>query len=142
LREDEEVSGGKKDLPKKVDSTTVTSNQINLIDKKSNLAHSSTKNFDKDNSSSPVKSQLPGSAQGTKMGSETKMERFEEVRIVTKNGFVYRREVLCRTISGMRVPLITVTSKRGKGLLPIHKRKAIVVSSRVHPGESNASCVF
>jgi hypothetical protein len=65
----------------------------------------------------------------------------EDIKITTKN-FVYRREVLCLTLSGLSVPIITVTSKRGKGSIPMHKRQAVFITARVHPGESNSSFVF
>jgi murein tripeptide amidase MpaA len=63
------------------------------------------------------------------------------VSIVTKN-VIYKRQFLCTTISGLRVPVITVTSRRGKGLVPYSKRKAVLITARVHPGESNSSHVF
>jgi cytosolic carboxypeptidase protein 2/3 len=44
---------------------------------------------------------------------------------------------MCLTNSGLPVPILTVTSCR-----PKKKREGIVISSRVHPGETNSSFVF
>jgi murein tripeptide amidase MpaA len=49
--------------------------------------------------------------------------------------------MLCKTISGLPVPIITLTSRRNKGL-DYKKRSAICISARVHPGETNSNFVF
>jgi len=41
-------------------------------------------------------------------------------------------------LSGVEVPLLTITDFEDKEI-PVNKRKIIVVSARVHPGESNGS---
>lgn len=55
--------------------------------------------------------------------------------------FTYQRKLLCSTLSGLPVLEVEVsaTSQLGKKL---KQREAIVVTSRVHPGETNASFVF
>ena len=70
-----------------------------------------------------------------------------------------KEEVVCKTLSGVDVPLITVTSRlnsdpdeynlvkmeefedlESKVSMPMYKRKKfVVVVGRVHPGESNSS---
>jgi hypothetical protein len=52
-------------------------------------------------------------------------------------GRVRRRE-LCRTLAGNRCDLLTVTTFSGDAA-QMAARKGVVISARVHPGESNAS---
>lgn len=76
------------------------------------------------------------------------------------DGVYYYRELLCRSLEGRRVDLITVTSVDGiseereavlPGLFPDHAqprahtfvgKKVVVVTCRVHPGETPSSHVF
>ena len=58
-----------------------------------------------------------------------------------KDDIVYERFVLCDSILGLPVPLISITASPNKKH-PIKKRKVIVISSWIHPGESVASFVF
>lgn len=53
----------------------------------------------------------------------------------------YERRMLCRSVSGLPLPVITVTSKRNKGL-EYRKRQAICFTCRVHPGETNSNFVL
>ena len=50
----------------------------------------------------------------------------------------YKYEKLCNSLSGVEVPLLTITDFEDKKI-PVEKRKIIVISARVHPGESNGS---
>eukprot|EP00035_Acanthoeca_spectabilis_P015495 m.309963 g.309963 ORF g.309963 m.309963 type:complete len:1236 (+) comp16372_c1_seq2:240-3947(+) len=52
-----------------------------------------------------------------------------------------RRDLLCRTLGGNRCDLLTITSSTAadEQSHPVADRKYIVLTSRVHPGESNAS---
>ena len=57
------------------------------------------------------------------------------------------RQTLCTTLGGNRCDLLTVTDfgdldGSGEGALPLDERPYIVLSGRVHPGESNASWVM
>ena len=52
----------------------------------------------------------------------------------------FTRSELCRTVAGNRCDLLEITAPPSAGNLPAD-RKVIVVSGRVHPGESNASWV-
>ena len=63
---------------------------------------------------------------------------------LTRKAFVYERTLLCKTISGLPVPKISLTANRPDKvpLIMLSKRKAIFVTARVHPGETNASTVF
>ncbi|KAG0714549.1 Cytosolic carboxypeptidase 1 [Chionoecetes opilio] len=49
----------------------------------------------------------------------------------------YSNQVLCRTLNGNPVPLLTITSKDDK-----KDKEVIFFTGRVHPGESNASWVM
>ena len=69
-------------------------------------------------------------------------ENFTQVeRIIQTNEIYYERKLLCKTVSGLPVPYVTVTSRRNKGE-DFKKRKAICITSRVHPGETNSNFVF
>ena len=50
------------------------------------------------------------------------------------------RSTLCKTLAGNKVDLITITEKAPA--LEVAKRKGVVVTARVHPGESNSSFVM
>ncbi|XP_031548835.1 cytosolic carboxypeptidase 2-like isoform X2 [Actinia tenebrosa] len=46
-----------------------------------------------------------------------------------------RKEVLCKTLAGNNCYVLTITSSQ----VPDHKKSGVVISARVHPGETNAS---
>ena len=48
---------------------------------------------------------------------------------------------MCLTLSGLPVPIVTITASKSIGK-KFSKREAIILSSRVHPGETNSSFVF
>lgn len=50
----------------------------------------------------------------------------------------YRREELCRSVLGLPLWMITISREAAK----IKKRPVIVITSRVHSGETPASLVF
>jgi cytosolic carboxypeptidase protein 2/3 len=52
-----------------------------------------------------------------------------------------RRTTLCRTLAGNEVPLITVTAPI-KHAAELRRRPAVVLTGRVHPGESNGSYIM
>ncbi|XP_020296791.1 cytosolic carboxypeptidase 1-like isoform X2 [Pseudomyrmex gracilis] len=62
-------------------------------------------------------------------------------RQVSAASVYFRAETLCETLNGNENPVITITSPDSK-TNPIHNRKMIFLTSRVHPGESNASWVM
>lgn len=70
------------------------------------------------------------------MDSDDRKER----QITTRDIF-YERKMFAKTLSGLPVPIITMTSRRHKGL-DYKKRQGICVSARVHPGETNSNFVF
>lgn len=51
----------------------------------------------------------------------------------------YRKQTLCNTLGGVEVPIITITSCSPTNL---ENRSVIFLTSRVHPGETNASWVM
>ncbi|XP_063994671.1 cytosolic carboxypeptidase 1-like isoform X3 [Diachasmimorpha longicaudata] len=53
----------------------------------------------------------------------------------------FNADVLCDTINKNECPVLTITSPNSRGY-PINNRKIIFLTSRVHPGESNASWVM
>ena len=55
---------------------------------------------------------------------------------------VLRRSVLCTTLAGHRCDLLTITDFGAGGPEELAARPAVVVTARVHPGESNASWVM
>lgn len=50
----------------------------------------------------------------------------------------YKREELCRSVLGLPLWVITITRESNK----LKKKPAIVITSRVHSGETPASLVF
>ena len=60
---------------------------------------------------------------------------------IVRKGIVYERRLLCRTICGLPVPHIQVTSSVNS-MVEFKKRKTIFITARVHPGETNASTVY
>ena len=63
-----------------------------------------------------------------------------ERQIVTRD-IVYDRKFLGNSLGGLPIPVITLTSRRHKGL-ELRKRQGICISARVHPGETNSNFVF
>ena len=48
---------------------------------------------------------------------------------------------MCVTLSGLPVPILTVTGAKHLGK-KMSKREGVFLTSRVHPGETNSSFVF
>ena len=48
-----------------------------------------------------------------------------------------KRQTLCDTLAGNKCEILTITAKTNPETMP--KRKGIVITARVHPGESNGS---
>ncbi|XP_061679258.1 cytosolic carboxypeptidase 4 isoform X2 [Syngnathoides biaculeatus] len=67
-------------------------------------------------------------------------------RSVASSKVFFRQQIICPTLSGNSCPVVTITacppSKCDKDLHQLGKRPCIVLTSRVHPGESNASWVM
>ncbi|XP_029675008.1 cytosolic carboxypeptidase 1-like isoform X2 [Formica exsecta] len=62
-------------------------------------------------------------------------------RSVSAKNMYFRAETLCETLNGNENPVLTITSPDSQ-TNPIQNRKMIFLTSRVHPGESNASWVM
>lgn len=67
-----------------------------------------------------------------------------------RSNIYFRQQSLCKTLSGNDCPLLTITNfysstgnyQSEKQNIPIHERSYVILTSRVHPGESNASWVM
>jgi hypothetical protein len=59
------------------------------------------------------------------------------------SGGTMHRSILCYSLAGNPVPLLTITDFSDKcldeGAVPLDRRPVVVLSGRVHPGETNAS---
>jgi hypothetical protein len=53
-----------------------------------------------------------------------------------------KREVLCKTLAGNNCDLLTITEPGCKSSELVNKRLGVVITARVHPGESNASYIM
>ena len=69
----------------------------------------------------------------------TQLQQFLRARYMDKKS-ILRRKILCRTLAGNRCDMLTITSPVKE--LPGQKRPAIILSARVHPGESTSSWVL
>ncbi|XP_013979912.2 cytosolic carboxypeptidase 4 [Salmo salar] len=67
-------------------------------------------------------------------------------RSVDPRKLFFRQQSLCNTLAGNPCPLVTITacpsSKSWKDLHQLRNRPCVVLTARVHPGESNASWVM
>ncbi|XP_060889988.1 cytosolic carboxypeptidase 4 isoform X3 [Labrus mixtus] len=67
-------------------------------------------------------------------------------RCVDPSSVFFRQQVLCETLKGNSCPLVTITacpsSRSWRDLHQLRNRPCIVLTARVHPGESNASWVM
>ena len=74
-------------------------------------------------------------------GSAPEVEKKDFKLKIVRKGIVYERRLLCRTICGLPVPHIQVTSPTNN-MVDFKKRKTIFITARVHPGETSASTVY
>lgn len=64
----------------------------------------------------------------------------EEEFKIEKPKLIYRRNTLCKSLGGLPIYILTITSDKNSGL-PYNKRKGVVITSRVHPGETTCSYI-
>lgn len=72
--------------------------------------------------------------QNGKTGPSILHPRMRKIR----HGRILRRSILCHTLAGNAVPLLTITNFESSSI-SMSRRRYVVVSARVHPGETNAS---
>jgi len=65
-----------------------------------------------------------------------------ERKYLTAKDILYQRECYSRTTCGLPVYTILITSNSKDDIIPIEKRKAIIVSARIHAGETTGSYTF
>lgn len=66
----------------------------------------------------------------------------DDLAVISKTKLDYvTRNTLCRTIAGNKCEYLTITSRRSgePSFSQMPKKKGVVITGRVHPGESNAS---
>ncbi|EGD82556.1 hypothetical protein PTSG_03208 [Salpingoeca rosetta] len=68
-------------------------------------------------------------------------QHLEALETAARGRRFLRRQLLCRTLCENRCDLLTITSFDAKDLLscPLERRPYVVLTGRVHPGETNAS---
>lgn len=62
-----------------------------------------------------------------------------------RSSIYFRQQTLCKTLSGNDCPLLTITNLENLNehqTIPTNERTYVVLTARVHPGESNASWVM
>lgn len=64
------------------------------------------------------------------------VEDFKAPKKITTGGLVYKREILCYSVAGNPIYVLTITGKDGK-----KNKKGAILTARVHPGETVASFV-
>jgi hypothetical protein len=67
-------------------------------------------------------------------------DHLRSLQLNKSKSYVFRRSILSRTLAGNRCDLLTITEK-ASSLAELKQRKGIVVSARVHPGETVASWI-
>lgn len=65
----------------------------------------------------------------------------DDIQAIERKNLEYvTRNTLCRTLAGNKCEYLTITSRRnGAPSEHLPKKKGVVISGRVHPGEANAS---
>ena len=52
-------------------------------------------------------------------------------------GKLINKSILCESLSGIEIPVLTITDKNQNS-----DKNVIVISARIHPGESNSSWIM
>ena len=67
--------------------------------------------------------------------------RFDNTVSLVLPTFTYQRDLMCLSLAGLPIPIITINGTNSIPNVTV-KKPAMFISSRVHPGETNASYVF
>ena len=72
----------------------------------------------------------------------TDMQHFlHQLQMDQTRNITFRRTSLCKTLAGNHCDLLTITEQTGS-LEELQKRSGVILTSRVHPGETNASWIM
>jgi murein tripeptide amidase MpaA len=70
------------------------------------------------------------------------LKDLDEIENIPNSSSFLTRSTLCHTLAGNKCELLTITSKTSKRDKLSMKRKGVIMSSRVHPGETGASWIM
>ena len=65
-----------------------------------------------------------------------------KLQLDEKRRFTFRRELLCRTLANNECTMLTITNQNISNPKTLQRRLGIILTARVHPGESNASWIM
>ena len=73
--------------------------------------------------------------------AQTHLDQLEETAAENKD-VLFRSESLAKTLNDHDIPVLTITSNVDNAVPAISDRSIVILTSRVHPGETNASWIM